>query len=218
VSLLQRYGLPPSEIEARSLALVERLAGPCLPDDPGARQIATLMLYATGDPALAPAIRIHPRAVESGLDAIRRGAPIVTDVRMVAAAVEGERLERFGCRVVCALEAGPNPPALFSKGKGETSLTRTAAGILALADKLEGTVVVIGNAPTALLALLDLVDGGRCQPALVIGTPVGLVAASEAKAELIRREVPYVTVLGPRGGSAIAAAALNGLLRLAVRG
>jgi precorrin-8X/cobalt-precorrin-8 methylmutase len=90
--------------------------------------------------------------------------------------------------------------------------------MLALADKLDGALVVVGNAPTALLALLDLVDAGRCRPALVIGTPVGLVAASEAKAELIQRDVPYLTVLGPRGGSAIAAAALNGLLRLAARG
>jgi precorrin-8X/cobalt-precorrin-8 methylmutase len=76
-------------------------------------------------------------------------------------------------------------------------------------------VVVVGNAPTALLALLDAVDEGRASPALVVGTPVGLVAAAEAKEELVQRAVPFITVLGTRGGSAIAAAALNALLRMA---
>jgi precorrin-8X/cobalt-precorrin-8 methylmutase len=84
-----------------------------------------------------------------------------------------------------------------------------------LAPELDGGVVVIGTAPTALLAVLDLVDAGEVQPALIVGTPVGFTAAAEAKAELMGRSVPYVTVEGTRGGAALAAAATNALLRLA---
>lgn len=212
-TLLARYGLPPAEIEARSLALVEELAGPALPTEPAARRVAVMMLYATGDPSLADQVRIHPTAVEAGLAALRGGCLIVTDVRMVAAAVEEERLARFGVRVVCAI--GQPGAERIARERGTT---RTAAAIDLLANRLNGAVVVIGNAPTALLALLDAVDAGRARPALIIGTPVGLIAAGESKAELARRSIPFVTLLGTRGGSAIAAAALNALLRLAEGG
>jgi precorrin-8X/cobalt-precorrin-8 methylmutase len=211
-TLLARYGLPAAEIEARSLALVERLAGDALPSEPAARKVAVMMLYATGDPDLGDRIRIHPRAVEVGLAAMRSACRIVTDVRMVAAAVEGGA-GRLGCEVVCAIDQ-PGAEAIAR----ERGITRASAGLQLLVDRLGGAVVVIGNAPTALLALLDAVDEGRARPALIVGTPVGLVAAAESKEELVRREVPYVTVLGNRGGSAIAAAALNALLRQATEG
>lgn len=207
--LLARHGLPPDEIEARSLALVEQLTGPALPADPAARRVAVMMLYAAGDPGMAGSVRIHPEAVEAGLRALRIGCTVAADVRMVAAAIESERLARTGVRVVCAIDQ-PRAAALAR----EHRITRVAAGMQLLASQLDGAVVAIGNAPTALLALLDAVDAGQARPALIIGTPVGLVAASEAKEELVRRTVPYVTVLGTRGGSAIAVAALNALLRM----
>jgi precorrin-8X/cobalt-precorrin-8 methylmutase len=207
--LLARLGLPPAEIEARSLALVERLADAALPPDGRARRVATMMLYACGDPDLASQIRIHPQAVEAGVEAIRAGHTVLADVRMVAAAIERGRLERYGCELICGLEQ----PAAEALAR-EWRTTRSAAGTLLLADRLDGAIAVIGNAPTALLALLDLVDEGRCRPALIIGTPVGLVAASESKEQLVRRQIPYVTVLGTRGGSALAAAAFNAVSRL----
>lgn len=211
-TLLARYGLPPAEIEARGLALVEQRAGAGLPSDLHTRRVAVMMLYATGDPGLADRVRIHPRAVEAGLAALRGGCRIVTDVRMVAAAVE-PGAARLGCPLICAIDH-PNAPAVARR----RGITRTAAGIEQLAGDLGGAVAIIGNAPTALLALLDAVDAGRPAPALIVGTPVGLIAAAEAKDELVRRAVPYVTVLGTRGGSAIAAAALNALLRIATGG
>ena len=211
-SLLARFGLPPAEIEARSLALVEERAGPLLPTEPLARRIAVMMLYATGDFALADRIRIGPSAPAAGLAALRRGCRIVTDVRMVAAAIEGGAA-RLGCAVVCAIDQPGAEASAAARG-----LTRTAAGMDLLADRLDDAVAVIGNAPTALLALLDAIDDGRTRPALIVGTPVGLVAAAESKEELTRRSVPYITVLGTRGGSAIAAAALNALLRQATGG
>ena len=232
-TLLARYGLPPEEIETRSLSLVEQLAGNSLPLEASSRRVAIMMLYATGDPGLASQIRIHPNAVSHGLAALRAGCTIVTDVRMVAAAVERERLAGVGSEVVCAIDE-PETEQLAR----DRRLTRAAAAIEVSAGeslgdagrrgqargpaptggRLDGAVVVIGNAPTALLALLDAVDQDRARPALIIGTPVGLVAASEAKEELIERPIPYVTVLGTRGGSAIAAAALNALIRMATGG
>jgi precorrin-8X/cobalt-precorrin-8 methylmutase len=93
-----------------------------------------------------------------------------------------------------------------------TGTTRTAAGLRSLARQLDGGIAVIGNAPTALLTLLDMIDEGATQPALIIGTPVGFVAAAESKQALVERDVPHITIEGTRGGSAIAAAAMNALL------
>jgi precorrin-8X/cobalt-precorrin-8 methylmutase len=208
-TLLARYGLPPSEVEALSLRLVAEQAGAALPSDPAARRVAVAMLYATGDPALADRIVIHPVAVEAGVAALKAGCKIVTDVRMVAAAVEADSA-RLGAQVICAIDERGAEELARDRG-----LSRSAAGIDLLAERMVGAVVAVGSAPTALLALLDAVDVGRARPALIIGTPVGLVAASQAKDELARRPTPYITVLGTRGGSAMAAAALNVLLELA---
>ena len=209
LTLLARHGLPPADIEARSLALIEQSADAALPAEPRARKLAVMMLYATGDPGLADRVRIHLAAVDAGLAALQTSGRIVVDVRMVAAAVEPTSA-RLGLEVVCAID---HPKA--EARAHERGTTRTAAAMELLAGTLDRAVAVVGNAPTALLALLDAVDQGRTRPALIIGTPVGLVAASEAKQELIERAIPYVTVLGTRGGSAMAAAALNALLRLA---
>jgi precorrin-8X/cobalt-precorrin-8 methylmutase len=208
-TLLARYGLPPGEIEALSLRLIEEQAGVALPSDPAARRVAVAMLYATGDPALADRIAVHPDAVEAGVAALKAGCKIVTDVRMLAAAVQAEAT-RLGAEVICAIDQRGAEELSHDRG-----LTRSAAGVALLAERMGGAVVAVGSAPTALLALLDAVDDGRARPALIIGTPVGLVAASQAKDELARRPTPYITVLGTRGGSAMAAAALNVLLNLA---
>ena len=92
--------------------------------------------------------------------------------------------------------------------------TRSVAAIRELAPHISGAVVAVGNAPTALLALLDLVDAGAVAPALVIGMPVGFVACAESKDELVRRDLPYISILGRRGGSSAAAATVNALLEL----
>ena len=89
------------------------------------------------------------------------------------------------------------------------------AAIRELAPRIDGAVVAVGNAPTALLALLDLVDAGMVSPALVVGMPVGFVACPESKEELVKREIPYITIMGRRGGSSAAAATINALLELA---
>ncbi|MBV8086589.1 MAG: precorrin-8X methylmutase [Chloroflexi bacterium] len=202
-TLLRRYGLAPEEIERRSLELIEAAIPNCSGWTSEAREVVKRMVYAAGDLALCGLTHVHPEAVEATVEALRARAPIVCDVRMVAAG-----LRRSSNPVHVAIDAPPS-----SAG----GITRTAAGIQQLARELDGGLAVIGNAPTALLALLDMVDAGECLPAAIIGTPVGFVAAAEAKRELIARTVPYVTVEGTRGGSAVAAAAMNALLIAAGR-
>ncbi len=206
-SLTKRYALPAEEIERRSLAIVEAAIPSCSGWTSEAREVVKRMVYAAGDLAIAGLARVHPEAVEAGLQAIRAGAPIVCDVRMVAAG-----LRPYDGSVHVAVDPHPSPlPG------GEGTPTRAARGINSLAPQLDGGIAVIGNAPTALLALLDFMDEGRCQPALIVATPVGFVAAAEAKQELMARQTPYVTVEGTRGGSPLAAAAMNALLILAGR-
>ena len=210
-ALLARYGLAPEEIEARSLAYVEAQVGDRLPGDARERLVAGRLVYAAGDLSLVGAIRFHPRAVAGAVHALRARRPVVVDVRMVAAGVETGPLGRLGCPLHVAVTA---PGA--AERAASARITRAAAGVELLAGEWADGVVAIGNAPTALLVLLDLLQEGAAPPAAVIGMPVGFVAAAEAKDELTRREIPYVTVVGTRGGSALAAAALNALGRLAL--
>jgi precorrin-8X/cobalt-precorrin-8 methylmutase len=210
-TLLERYGLPPAEIERLSLGRLEQAAGHLLPSEPAARCVLLRVLYAAGDPELAPQLRLHPRGVSAGLAALRRGAPIVADVSMVAAGLRRDRLARLGCQVLVAVEQ-TEAAALAA----EHGITRAAAGLRLLLPRVAGSLVAIGNAPTALLALLDALDAGAAPPSLIVGLPVGMVAAAESKTELLARGVPYLTLLGTRGGSPLAAAALNALMDMAV--
>lgn len=144
---------------------------------------------------------------------MRSGCPIVADVVMVAAGINRRLAAALGCEVLCAI----SEPGVAESAQRD-GIPRSAAAMRSLSSKLPGAVVAIGNAPTALFALLEAVDAGLPAPALVVGTPVGFVGAAESKLELVRRGeagLPYVTVEGTRGGSALAAAAVNALLRLA---
>lgn len=170
-------------------------------------------MHTTGDPAVASLLRIHPAAVAAGVGALLAGKPVLTDVKMLAAGINRKLAGRLGCEVICANE---DPSALAMAS--ERGITRSAAAILALAPRIPGSVVAIGNAPTALFALMDLLNEGLEPPALIIGTPVGFVGAAESKTELMETtglRVPYVSIEGTRGGSAIAVAAVNALLVLA---
>jgi len=199
----------PDAIERESMEIIESLLPPGLSFSAGERTVVKRIIHALGDPQIAGQVRFHPEALDAGLAAIRRGQPLFTDVRMVAAGISRPLARRFGCRVRCALKNNTIKPAAKSQQ------TRSAAAFHGLGTALNGAVVAIGNAPTALLALLELVDSG-ITPSLVIGMPVGFVKAAEAKAELCQRNIPYITIAGRRGGSPAAAAAVNALLRLAL--
>lgn len=205
--------LRPDQIEARSFEIIAGL----LPDlDQSAPEwpIVQRIVHTTGDPSIAGLLRIHPKAVESGVRALREGRTIVTDVKMLAAGINRKLADRLGCAVVCAID----DPAAVELAQ-ERGITRGAAAMIHLRSRMSGAVVAIGNAPTALFALLDSLDDRLAAPALIVGTPVGFVGAAESKAELVQMAppVPYVTVEGTRGGSTIAVATVNALLRLATK-
>ena len=179
----------------------------------GERYVVSRIVRAEGEPQIVDSVKFSPGAVEIGLDAIKASAQIVTDVRMVEVGTSKAMLKLSGNPITTLIDA-PNVAEL-AKAEG---ITRSAAAIRELAPKISGAVVAVGNAPTALLALLDLVDEQKVSPALIIGMPVGFVACAESKRELVQRAVPYVTIMGNRGGSSAAAATLNALLTIATKG
>jgi precorrin-8X/cobalt-precorrin-8 methylmutase len=201
------YIRDPAEITRRSFEIVgaeARLAG--LPAD--IAPIAARIVHACGMPDVLSDLAYSENAGAIGRAALDGAAPILCDVRMVAAGIMTSRL-RAENPVEVAVEQ-PKAPE-FAARSGQT---RTAAGLELLASRLRGAVVVIGNAPTALFRLLELVAAGAPRPALVLAFPVGFVGAAESKAALAADEfgIPFVTLHGRRGGSAIAAAAANALI------
>jgi len=158
---------------------------------------------AVGDFAMADLMRFAGDPVEAGLSALGRQAPIVVDIRMVQAGI----LKRgHASEVLCALDFGDD----IARERG---ITRTSAGFLALRGRLESAIVVIGNAPSALLVVCDMIQNG-VRPALVIGTPVGFVNAAESKEALRALDVPSVSNAGTRGGTPVAVAAMNEIITI----
>ncbi len=197
-------------IENESMQIVESLLPPLPAMSVEENTVIRRLVHAGGDVEIARLAKFSATSVSDGVRAITRGSPIFTDVRMTMTGIDIGLADLFGCTVACALDStetgGREDP-------GEN--TRTAAAMQNLGGKLDGAIVAIGNAPTALFALLELVDDRSIRPALVIGMPVGFVKAAESKLELTKRDVSYITVTGARGGSALAAAAVNSLLRIA---
>lgn len=201
------YLRDPEAIYARSFELIQAEADVSrLPA--AARAIAHRIVHACGMPEVAAQLRISDDFVAKAKAALNGGAAILTDAEMVKSGILASRLPS-GARLFCHL----NDPAAREIGIREKT-TRSAAAIELWIPYLHGALVVIGNAPTALFALLEHLDAGAPRPAAIIALPVGFVGAAEAKDELLRnpRGIPYLTLPGRRGGSAMAAAALNALL------
>ena len=210
MTLVEKYALLPEEIDRESLKMVQADLPRGLSLKPREHFVLCRIVRAEGDPGIAEMVRFAGGAVESGLNAITGGAEVITDVRMVEMGISKALLRQRGITTRCLIDA----PEVAARAVREGT-TRSVAAVRELAPYLDGSVVAIGNAPTALLALLDLLDAGQVSPALVIGMPVGFVACPESKEELVRRNVPYISVLGRRGGSSAAAATVNALLELA---
>lgn len=206
--LLAAHLLPPDEIERESRRRIASIATGIPAGWNGA--VVQRILYAAGDPYLLPAVRISGDFAELAVDAIRHGAPIVADVTMLTSGISQALLESLGCRVVC----GINDPGIAARAKA-MGVPRAALATVEALRRNPGCVLAIGNAPTALLGALDEIDAGRAAPAAIIGIPVGMVAAAESKALLVEHSIPFVTVLGSRGGTAMAVSAVNTVLRLA---
>jgi precorrin-8X/cobalt-precorrin-8 methylmutase len=194
----------PIEEESFSI-LAERVDLSAWPD--GARQVVARMVHATADESFARSARIGTRAVQAARAALAARAPVVCDARMVVAGIPGVAAV---APVRCYLDAVTESPV----GRA----TRSEAAVeVAAAEHPDGALWVVGNAPTALARLLLLCERGAVRPAAVVGLPVGYVGAAEAKAALWASELGplSITNVGPRGGSPVAAAAVNALWRMA---
>ena len=176
-----------------------------------AEKVAVRMIHGTGQTDLVDDLVIHPRLASAARGALQDGAPILCDANMVASGVTRARLPRDN-EVVCLVR---DPQARELAVMWGT--TRSAAAVSLWGDRLDGVVVAIGNAPTALFHLLELLADGAPRPAAIVGVPVGFIGAAESKQALATFhadtgiDVPFVTVHGRRGGSAMAASALNAL-------
>lgn len=200
------YVRDPGEIYRRSFAAIRAEADLSqIPADLTA--LAVRLVHACGMTDIVADLAWSEGAGRIGREALRQGAPILVDAEMVGAGIIRARLPAANS-VVCAL----NNPAAHDTAL-QFGTTRSAAAMDVLSHCLDGAVVAIGNAPTALFRLLEIIHAEKLRPALILGFPVGFVGATESKEALIQASdgVPFVTVRGRRGGSAMAAAAVNAL-------
>ncbi len=197
-----------AEIYQRSFAII-RAEADLSAFSAAEADIAVRMIHACGLVEACRHIVFGEGLVAAARDALQAGAPVFCDAEMVAHGVTRARLPDNN-RIICTLR-DPRVPALAER----LGTTRSAAALDLWLDQLEGAIVAIGNAPTALFRLLELIDAGAPRPAAILGIPVGFVGAAESKDELMTqpRGIPFLVVRGRLGGSAMTAAALNALAR-----
>ncbi|HWR08934.1 precorrin-8X methylmutase [Sporomusa sp.] len=201
------YIKDPMAIETRSMEIIAPyLAGLHL--DEQAVKVFSRIIHAAGDPDYANIIKIHPEAIAAGLSALKAGCNIFCDVEMVRTGINKRRLAELGGQTYCLVA----DPAVAEEAKA-AGITRSMAAMRKFGAQLNGAIVAIGNAPTALFEVLKMIKEDNIKPALIIGVPVGFVGAAESK-ELLHTtsSVPYITVLGNKGGSPIAAASVNAVM------
>lgn len=197
----------PMEIEERSMEIIApHLEGLGLTDDE--KKVCSRIVHAAGDVGYAPIIKIHPEAISAAKAALSGGKNIFTDVEMVRRGISIRAFSKFGGEIFCKIS--DVDVRELAKREG---ITRSMAAMRIFGRRLDGQIVAIGNAPTALFEVLRLVREENIRPAVIIGVPVGFVGAAEAKSRLAaQNEIPFVTVAGTKGGSSIAVAAVNALL------
>ncbi len=199
----------PKKIEGRSFEIIEELLVSLrLPYHE--KEVLKRVIHATTDLDYAKELLFHPKAIESGLNAVRKGRDIFCDVSMVKAGINEKILSGFGGEVICLI----NDEDVIREAS-RLKITRAILAIRKAAPRMNGAIVSIGNAPTALFELCSLVKRSRVKPALIIGIPVGFVGAVESKKELISSGIPYITNSSAKGGSSVAAAITNALLKMA---
>lgn len=206
----RRYDYIPdgAEIYRRSFATIRAETDLArVPAD--AEKVAVRMVHASGQTDLTADLDIHPGLVAAARGALHAGAPILCDAHMVASGITRTRLPAAN-EVLCLLR-DPRTPGLAA----QWGTTRSAAAVSLWGERLAGAVVAVGNAPTALFHLLELLDAGAPRPAAIIGVPVGFIGAAESKRALAEHPagIPYLAVHGRRGGSAMASSAVNALAR-----
>ena len=199
----------PMDIENKSMEIIApHLAGLNLSE--AETKVYSRMIHASGDVDYAQVIRLHPKAIEATQEALKRGANIYTDVEMVRTGINKKAFGRYGGKIECRVA----DPEIADIAKRE-GITRSMAAMRAFGKDLAGSIIAIGNAPTALFEVLRLAEKENILPAVIIGIPVGFVGAADSKKLLAENTlVPYVTVEGTKGGSPIAASVVNAVMYL----
>ena len=201
--------MKPDEIENLSFQIIER--------EIGAHNLAheqwlivRRMIHTSADFEYKDMVRFHPDAIKSGLDAIRGGCRIITDTNMARVGIRKKELDRFGASTTCFM----NDPMVHRQAQA-SGVTRAKVAVDVAVDDMEGGIYVIGNAPTALMRIIELVKEKKARPRLIIGLPVGFVNAAESKAALMELDYPHISNVGRKGGSNVAASVVNALAIMA---
>lgn len=202
-----QYITEPMAIEERSMEIIAPYLA-SLKLKPEEIKVFSRIIHAAGDPEYSKVIEIHAEAIATGCKALEAGCDIFCDVEMVRTGINKRRLKEYGGTVHCLI--GDETVASTAK---ELGITRSMVAMRTFGERLHGSIIAIGNAPTALFEVLNMMKDTNIRPALIIGVPVGFVGASESKDLLAETcPVPYITVRGNKGGSPIAAAITNALL------
>jgi precorrin-8X/cobalt-precorrin-8 methylmutase len=201
--------IEPQEIERHSFEMITEELGEHS-FSAGEFKVVQRVIHATADFELGRSMLFHPKAIEAGIQAIRSGKGIIADVQMVQSGISKPRIRQFGGEVKVYIS--DEEVAAEAKRLG---VTRAIVAMRKAAVEADGAIYAIGNAPTALLELIRLVKAGEAKPGLIVGVPVGFVSAAESKEELAKLDIPYITNAGRKGGSPVAAAAINALSILA---
>jgi len=198
------------EIESGSFAIIDQEAGEHS-FSPDQWEVVRRVIHATADFEFKELMRFHPNAITAGIEALRKGCNILVDVKMITAGLNQERLDAYGCKVFSFI----SDPDVIQEAKDRNStraiITMQKAKRLGL---LDGSIIAIGNAPTALIETVRLIREEKARPALIIGVPVGFVSAAESKELVLPLDIPYIVARGRKGGSPIAVAILHALLLL----
>ena len=211
--------MDPRKIEETSMLIIE----PYLAEyqfRPGEKEIYKRIIHTTGDPDIAALISISPNFVTEVALALQSGCSIITDAEMVKAGINKRNLASYGNEVLCGIQ----DPAVANLAQ-EMGITRSAAAVCHLAERIEESIFAVGNAPTALFEVLRLVKEENLRPAAIIGVPVGFVGAAGSKdllmslaPQLEARGIAWISLKGTRGGSSIAATIINAMLLWIARG
>ncbi|NBI27924.1 precorrin-8X methylmutase [Chengkuizengella marina] len=201
----------PQEIEGKSFEMItEELGEHSFSEEQ--YPVVQRVIHASADFELGRSVLFHPDAVQAGIKAIQSGKIVVADVQMVQVGISKPRLEKFGSEVKVYI----SDEDVMEEAK-RLNTTRAIISMRKAIKEAEGGIFAIGNAPTALLELIRLVKNGEAKPGLVIGMPVGFVSAAESKEELAKLDIPFITNIGRKGGSAVTVAALNAISLMAIR-
>jgi precorrin-8X/cobalt-precorrin-8 methylmutase len=205
--------IAPADIEGESFRMIEEefleQTGQAIESyDPSEFAVLRRAIHATGDFSFAETIRFSPGSVDAGTCAIQAGKNILTDVNMAAAGISKSILNKFGGKVIC--KVAETDIAQLAKERHKTrSQTAIEEGLMENVG-----IVAVGNAPTALLSVMELIKNGTAKPDLIVGVPVGFVNAPESKEILSEQDYPFITCLGRKGGTTVSVAIVNALLRL----